>query len=143
MSGVPAEHQPSFRLVPRRDKTPPQDTDLLTFLAEQEHEPAPAKPARKPTIDERFAEFDAAHPEVYAEFVRLARLARSRGRDRIGLKMIAELVRWHFIIDTDYDVETNPALRLNNVLVSRYARKILQQEPDLAGIFELRQLKSA
>lgn len=140
------EHQPSQRLVPRHEHSYP--LDALDLMAEQPDPippadpPPPAEINRKPTIQEKFEEFHAAHPEVYDEFVRLARLARRKGHKRVGMKMLAELVRWHFIVDREYDAEAE-TFALNNVVVSRYARLIMEQEPDLAHIFETRKITSA
>lgn len=99
-------------------------------------------PKRKPTIDEKFELFHEAHPEVMAEFVRLARAAKSKGHKRIGGKMCAELIRWHFIIDREYDAENERTFALNNVVVSRYVRRIQQEHPELADMFETRKLLS-
>jgi hypothetical protein len=97
-------------------------------------EPAPTADTRD--LDAAFAAHHAAHPEVYAALVRLARQARSRGHDRIGIGMLWEVLRWETTIG-------DPAgdYRLNNDHRSRYARLIMDQEPDLAGVFEVRELR--
>lgn len=98
-------------------------------------DPAPATDARD--LDAAFAAHHAAHPEVYAALVRLARQARARGHDRIGIGMLWEVLRWETTIG-------DPAgeYRLNNDLRSRYARLIMDQEADLAGVFETRGLRT-
>lgn len=145
--GSLAEHQPSQRLVPRREPVVPDDEidifDQGDGLVPPADPPPPVvHPARKPTIQERFEQYHAAHPEVYAEFVRLARLAKAKGHAHIGMKMLGELVRWHFIVDREYDAEAEQQYALNNVVLSRYARLIMEQEPDLAGIFQTRKITS-
>ena len=87
-----------------------------------------------------FEAFHAKHPEVYGELVRLARQARARGRKVIGIKMLWEVARWHLNILGGVDPEEE--YKLNNNYHSRYARMIMDQEHDLAGIFRLRELKS-
>ncbi|MFA6917207.1 MAG: hypothetical protein WC222_12505 [Parachlamydiales bacterium] len=86
-------------------------------------------------LNRRFAEFHLANPQVYTELVALAREASRRGRKRIGIKMIYEVVRWNRFIQT-----TDDSFKLNNDYHSRYARLIMQREVDLAGIFETRSL---
>jgi hypothetical protein len=90
------------------------------------------------TIQERFEQFHADNPHVYADLVMLARRAQRRGNSRIGIGMLFELVRWR----RGY-VSTGTGFLLNNNFRSRYARLISEQEPDLAGMFETRELRSA
>lgn len=90
------------------------------------------------SITRRFQEFHAHNPRVYEMLVMLARQAKQQGRVRIGIKMLWEVVRWNLSRDLPYD-ET---FKLPNDFHSRYARLIMEQEPDLAGIFELRELRS-
>ncbi len=98
--------------------------------------PAPVE-SRERTIEDRFREFHAAHPQVYAELVRLAREAKARGRRRIGIKMLWEVVRWNL-----YLTPQGEEFKLNNSYTSRYARLIQRNEPALADLFETRVLKS-
>lgn len=90
-------------------------------------------------LDERFAEFHALHPEVYVELVKRTReaLAAAPGR-RVGIRMVWERMRWHFHVNGGLD-----GFKLNDGLTSRYSRLIMAQEPDLAGVFETRELRSA
>ena len=88
-------------------------------------------------LDTEFWEFHVNNPAVYDELVKLSRQARRRGRARIGIKMLFEVVRWQRILST-----TDPDWKLNNNYHSRYARLIMEQEPDLADMFELRELRS-
>lgn len=89
-------------------------------------------------IDEQFARFHADNPHVYDTLVRLAREAHAAGRNRIGIGMLWERLRWELLVTTTGDT----AYRLNNNLRSRYARAIMANETDLAGIFETRELRS-
>jgi hypothetical protein len=91
------------------------------------------------TIDRRFKEFHARNPRVYELLCRLARDAKQQGRSRIGIKMLWEVVRWNLSRDLPHD-ET---FKLPNDFHSRYARLIMAQEQDLAGIFEIRELRSS
>lgn len=88
-------------------------------------------------MEQRFKEFHAKNPQVYVSLVRLARQLKDRGHRKIGIKMLFEVVRWQTMLRTEGD-----PFKLNNNYHSRYARKIMDQEPDLEGFFELRELKS-
>jgi hypothetical protein len=102
---------------------------------------APARTRRaapRRTIADRFAAFHAANPDVYAELVRLARYARAAGRQRVGMKELWEVARWHLRLRTRAD-----GYALNNDFTALYARLIQDQEPDLAGLFETRRRKAA
>lgn len=90
------------------------------------------------TIDARFAQFHRENPIVYKTLVRLAREARDAGKTRVGIKALAERARWDLWLATRGD-----DFKINNSLISRYVRLIVAQEPDLAGMFELRRLRAA
>jgi hypothetical protein len=91
------------------------------------------------TIQSRFEAFHKRNPFVYDKFCELARrwIGR-RGKEKLGMKMLFEVVRWEVYMTTD-----DPAseFKLCNDYHSRYARLIMAQEPDLHGIFELRRLR--
>lgn len=88
-------------------------------------------------LDRDFAEFHAENPHVYDALVALARQAKARGHRALGIGMLWEVLRWNRLFDTRRDAE---GFKLNNNLRSRYAREIHAREPDLAGIFHLRDL---
>lgn len=88
-------------------------------------------------IDARFAAFHKANPAVYRLFVAFAEQAQAAGRRRIGVKAIAERIRWEVAVNT-----AGESFKLNNVYVSRYARLLQEQRPDLGALIETRRLKS-
>lgn len=88
-------------------------------------------------LDLAFQKFDRENPAVYRELVKLAFQAHDRGRTKIGMKMLFEVVRWHRTLHTN-----DPKFKLNNNYTSRYARKIMDAYPELDGLFETRGLKS-
>ena len=90
------------------------------------------------SIQERFERFHDRNPWVYHELVAMARELRARRSRRIGIKMLFEVLRWQYYRRTDGDDE----FKLNNNFHSRYARLIMESEPDLEGAFELRALHS-
>lgn len=88
-------------------------------------------------LDEKFNKFHQENPRVYVELVGLARQAHERGRRKIGIKMLFEVVRWNRFITTN-----DPDFKLNNNYHSRYARLIMQANPELDGLFNIRELRS-
>ncbi len=88
-------------------------------------------------IDDDFRQFHAENPKVYDLLVQFTRMAKDSGRQRFGIRMIWERLRWYVMIET-----TDADYKLNDHYHSRYARLIMDQEPDLAGFFETRELRS-
>ena len=89
------------------------------------------------TIDERFAQFDRANPQVYAELRRLALDLRKSGVERYAIKALWEVLRYH----SSLQLGTDGAWTLNNDYTSRYARKLMRCEPALASFFRTRQTR--
>jgi hypothetical protein len=86
-------------------------------------------------LQSRFEEFHKDNPHVYEELVRLAREASTNGHKRIGIRMIWEVLRWNLTMKTLNAGD----FKLNNNYHSRYARLVMEREPDLAGVFETRE----
>mgnify|MGYP000894168120 CR=1 FL=1 len=55
------------------------------------------------SIAERFAEFDAAHPEVYAAFAKFAAQMRARGYTHYSADGIMHIVRYHAAVNPERD----------------------------------------
>ena len=91
------------------------------------------------TLPERFAAFHAAHPEVYDHLVDMARNLYRNGWMRFGIAMLWENLRYTTMLGAGPGEEP---YRLNNSYRSRYARLIMATEPDLDGVFELRELRT-
>jgi hypothetical protein len=91
------------------------------------------------TIQERFEEFHETHPEVYAYLLALCLELRRKGFKRYGIRSLWERVRWHFQVEKELGAD----FKLNDHFHSRYARKIVQNHPELDGFFELRELRAA
>jgi hypothetical protein len=85
-----------------------------------------------------FDRFHSDNPKVYETLVRLAREWVNRfGSHKLGIATLYETARWQITLATN-DAE----FRLNNNWRSYYARLIMAQEPDLAGLFDLRASKA-
>ena len=87
------------------------------------------------TAADQFAHYDAVNPHVYHALVRLARGLVANGRRRFGIGMLFEVLRWETAMST-----TGDDFKLNNNHRSRYARLIMATCPDLANVFETREL---
>ena len=89
------------------------------------------------TIGQQFRAFHAANPAVY-DWLRANALAlKRRGRERYSMKTLLEVLRWHHDVETD-----STDFKLNNNFTAYYARLLMQEEPELDGFFELREIRS-
>jgi hypothetical protein len=86
-------------------------------------------------LEDSFWRFHADNPQVYSELVKLAREWRSRrGLATCGIKMLYEVCRWNLTLRTEGE-----PLKLNNNYHAFYARLMMALEPDLEGLFSLRE----
>lgn len=85
-------------------------------------------------LERRFAEFHKRNPHVYAEFERRAMELYRAGATKIGVKAIAERIRWDVRVRTLGD-----EFKVNNSWVSLYARLLIHRRPELADVIETRQ----
>jgi len=87
------------------------------------------------SIKSRFAKFHSENPSVYACLVSLARQFRYQRPDaQVGIGMLYEVLRWNHYME----VNTNEEYKLCNDFRAPYARLIMEQEPELKGIFKMR-----
>ena len=127
-----SQMEPFDHYVPWNDPGVPSAPQQLNFfppLEEPEYEP-------EATIQDRFAAFHAANPQVFIALRDLALDLVRRGRTRIGIGMLTEVLRWSSL-RTDGD-----PWKINNSYRSRYARLLADTFPELASAFEMRELKS-
>lgn len=89
------------------------------------------------TLDERFAKWIEANPQVLEVFTRRALQYQAEGRKKVGAKRIVEDMRWDEQLWT-----ANDPFKINNLFVSRLARLAVTRQPRLAGFFEFRELQS-
>lgn len=82
-------------------------------------------------IDAEFYEWVTDNPDIVSAFVRFTREKANRG-EKVGAKAVAERLRW--------ESDLGP---INNSYVSRLARYVMRQYPDLAGYFQTRELRAA
>lgn len=94
-----------------------------------------------PTIQERFERFHGNHPIVYQELVKLSYEWRAAGHNKGAIVMFFEVLRYRYGIRGLPDPTED--FKLNNNYRSRYARLIMELNPDLVGFFEIRELQAA
>lgn len=86
-------------------------------------------------IEREFNQFHAEHPEVYSELVHLARTWKRNGTAKLGIATLFEVLRWN----SHLNPHLHGGYKLNNNYRALYARKIMEREPDLNGLFEVRE----
>jgi hypothetical protein len=94
---------------------------------------------RSLTIQERFDLFHRSHPEVYRRLRALALTAHGRGRRRGSIELFFAILRWEHWISTH---DPTSDFKLNDHYTSRYARLLMEREPELDGFFETRELRA-
>lgn len=86
------------------------------------------------TIKERFDLFHAQNPHVFQLFLKYSMMAKDRGFEKFSAKAVFERLRWHLNFETSGDV-----FKLNNDFTALYARKLIDENPEFLGFFELRE----
>ena len=90
-------------------------------------------------LDAEVDRFISENPHIWRSFKMLAVKIKAKGYDRWGAKSLWEVLRWELAVNSNSKV---PGPRLNNNFVSRFARKLMEEEPeDFADFFETRQLR--
>jgi hypothetical protein len=92
------------------------------------------------TIQQQFEEFHRLNPWVYEALEKLAADWIARGKKRVGVKMLWEVLRWQHGRMT---VDPSSEFKANNNYHSRYVRLLIANHPEWAELFELRVLKAA
>lgn len=106
----------------------------------REPPPPPPQPRLHPstgqrmTLGERFLRFHLANPHVLDLIVKISRDLKGLGFQRAGMKLVFERIRWLSALETKGD-----GFRVNNSYTAFYARKVMEEEPDLRGFFRLRE----
>ena len=85
--------------------------------------------------EERFLEFHRHNPHVYDHLRELCIQVRRRGVRRFGIRTVWERLRWYARFET---TRAPGEWKLNDHYTRHYARLLMAQEPELAGMFETR-----
>ncbi len=95
----------------------------------------------RPSIESQFLAFHEANPHVLRLLEGMCAELLAAGRDRVGMKMLWEVLRWKVLLRVKEAEELDP-YKLNNNFTSRYARLLLDRNPALRGVLEIRELRS-
>jgi len=88
---------------------------------------------------DKFEQFHYLNPQVFLALESMAYDLIQRGRKRIGIKMLMEVLRWNYQMETD---DPNSDFKINNNYAPHYSRLLIERHPEWASVFELRQLRS-
>ena len=90
------------------------------------------------TIQECFEEFHRLNPWILSHLTTMTSDLLERGREKIGIGMLWEVLRHQVLLTIDPGSE----FKLNNNYRSRYARLMILQNSKLEDVFEIRKLRS-
>lgn len=88
---------------------------------------------------EKFEQFHKLNPQVALSLENMAQDLIRRGRKRVGIKMLLEVLRWNYQMKTD---DPNSDFKINNNYAPYYARLLIERHPTWADVFELRMIRS-
>lgn len=91
------------------------------------------------SIEANFWEFHEEHPEVYDQLLTLARQWVSHGKGKLGIATLFEKLRWEWHVN---GLQDSKGYKLNNNYRALYARLLMERNPELRGLFEIRRLAS-
>jgi len=107
--------------------------DLMSYTPIVERD---LKPAKRPSIEERFRAFHAANPHVLEELLRLARARLNAGATYISSKALYEDCR------TSLRTLHGDDYKLNNDYTPYYSDLLREREPRLEGVIKIRQRRA-
>jgi hypothetical protein len=102
----------------------------ITELVQPDYEP-------RQSHRERFEAFHASNPWVATAFERLIQAWLRSGHQRVGMKAVAERIRW------EYGATTGDVFKLNNNHVSYYAELMLERHPEWSSAIYTRGERAA
>lgn len=92
----------------------------------------------KKTHKEAFEQFHTENPAVYFALEKLATQMWERGRRRISIAMLFEVLRWDYYLNT-HDPESD--FKLNNNYRAHYSRFLMINHPEWVGLFKTKKVK--
>jgi hypothetical protein len=91
------------------------------------------------TPAEKFDEYHRLNPQVYRALEQMAGDLINKGRRKVGIKMLMEVLRWNYQMQTQ---DPNSDFKINNNYAPYYARLLIQNNPTWVDVFELRTIRS-
>lgn len=89
------------------------------------------------TIEEQFEIYNQANPHIWYAFMEEAFEQLRQGRKHLSAKAIIEKLRY----ETNLRAKDFQKFKINNSFTSLYARKLIEEFPEFASFFELRERK--
>jgi hypothetical protein len=88
------------------------------------------------SLTQKFTDYHTANPGVYRELVRLSYEWKRTGHGKIGMQTLIEKLRWDWNVSLRKD---SAGFRINNNFAAFYSRMIMEEHPDLQGMFDIRE----
>lgn len=88
----------------------------------------------KLSLFERWEKYHKLNPHVAVKLTEMAYTASKAGARNIGIAMLFEVLRWR----TNIETTKTEGFKIADPLAAPYARYIMQQNPDLRGVFKLK-----
>jgi len=89
-------------------------------------------------LKQAFEEFHKANPSVYFALEKLAQQVWNRGRRQISIKMLFEVLRWDYYMQTK---DPHSDFKLNNNYTAYYARFLMLNHPEWKDLFKTKKVK--
>lgn len=89
------------------------------------------------TVTEQFNQFDRDNPKVYELFKKKVFEAIKMGKKKTSSKMILNLIRWTYYLETKSDDE----FKINDRYTSHFARKFAREYPEHREMFNYRRMR--
>ncbi len=86
---------------------------------------------------QKFETYHVNNPHIYDKLVDMTRYAKAKGKEKLGICMLWEKLRWDMEVEMDAKLEEGDRYKFCNNHKPYYARLIMQNEPDLQGMFDL------
>lgn len=90
------------------------------------------------TLEEKFIKYDRENPRVYEYFIQFAAEMIAAGRKKLSASLITERIRWEVNIRTKCDDQ----FKISNNHRAFYSRKFMEDFPEYAGYFVIKQQRS-
>jgi hypothetical protein len=101
--------------------------DLDTMLA----------PDRELTTMEKFSLFHVQNPQVFKALEEMTEQMVKRGRSKLSVKMMIEVLRWSYYLTTN---DPNSEFKINNSYSSLYVRLLIDTHREWENLFQLREV---
>jgi hypothetical protein len=88
---------------------------------------------------ERFELYHELNPKVYSALRGMALDLSRRGRKKFAICMLTENLRWNYMMRTD---DPSSSFKFCDHYKPYYARMLMDNEPELDGVFNLKILRS-